>query len=275
MSGEDIPNNRLRPAGYGLFRAQDIQPNHDLHSGQFGGVVHNPAQALCEIIAGMHDAYGRVTLPGFYDRVLQIDPAEKTELDRLPMDDKFYLQQTGAPSLYGEPDYLPFERIGSRPTLEVNGMISGFTGVGSKTVIPASAMAKLSMRLVPQQDPAEVDQQLRAYLEKTVPQTVRWELDSYGGSPASLTDRNSKGVDALSMALETVWGKKPVFKREGGSIPVVLEMQQILGADSALTGFSLPDDNIHAPNEKLHIPTWSRGVDTIIHFLYNARNGVK
>jgi acetylornithine deacetylase/succinyl-diaminopimelate desuccinylase-like protein len=275
MTAIDTPTITYGLRGLAYFELRIYGPDHDLHSGQFGGVVHNPAQALCEIISGMHDAQGHITLPGFYDHVRALDPQEKSELDRLPVDDSFYLQQTGVPNLWGEAGYLPVERIGARPTLEVNGMIGGFTDAGSKTIIPANAMAKISMRLVPDQEPDEIDRSLRAYLASHVPATVRWELDTYGGSPASITDRESKGVDALSHALETVWGKRPIFRREGGSIPVVLEMQQLLGADSVLTGFSLPDDNIHAPNEKLHLPTWERGIDTIIHFLFNARDGIK
>jgi acetylornithine deacetylase/succinyl-diaminopimelate desuccinylase-like protein len=275
MTAADLPTITYGLRGLAYFELRIYSPNHDLHSGQFGGVVHNPAQALCEIIAGMHDSRGRVTLPGFYDRVQTIDAQEKAELNRLPMDEAFYLQQTGVPALWGEPDHTPVERVAVRPTLEVNGMLSGFTGAGAKTVIPSYAMAKLSMRLVPDQNPDDVDRSLREYLSAQVPPTVRWELDSYGGAPASITDQHSKGIDALSRALEAVWSTRPVYRREGGSIPVVLDMQQILGADSALTGFGLPDDNIHAPNEKLHLPTWKRGIDALIHFLVYAGDGVK
>ncbi len=275
MTAADLPTITYGLRGLAYFELRIYSPDHDLHSGQFGGVVHNPAQALCELVAGMHDASGFITLPGFYDRVRAIDAQEKAELNRLPMDEGFYLQQTGVPALWGEPQYTPVERIAVRPTLEVNGMLSGFTGAGAKTVIPSYAMAKLSMRLVPDQHPDDVDKSLRAYLTAHVPPSVRWELDSYGGAPASITDQNSKGIEALSRALEAVWGKRPVFRREGGSIPVVLDMQQILGADSALTGFGLPDDNIHAPNEKLHLPTWKRGIDALIHFLVYASDGVK
>jgi acetylornithine deacetylase/succinyl-diaminopimelate desuccinylase-like protein len=275
MTAADLPTITYGLRGLAYFELRVYGPDHDLHSGQFGGVVHNPAQALCEIIAGMHDANGHITLPGFYDHVRALAEAEKIELSRLSTGDSFYREQTGVSKLWGERDYLPIERIGSRPTLEVNGMIGGFTGTGAKTVIPAEAMAKISMRLVPDQTPEEIDVSLRAYLAANVPSTVRWELDTYGGSPASITERDSKGVKALSRALEAVWGKPPVFRREGGSIPVVLEMQQILGADSVLTGFSLPEDNIHAPNEKLHLPTWLRGIDSILYFFNYAQDGVK
>jgi acetylornithine deacetylase/succinyl-diaminopimelate desuccinylase-like protein len=161
------------------------------------------------------------------------------------------------------------ERVGARPTLEVNGLLSGFTGEGSKTVLPAIAMAKISMRLVPDQDPEEVHQQLLRYLEKHAPTTVKWELINLVGGPASITDIHIPAVAALSDALYAVWGKRPVFRREGGSVPVVAQMQQILGVESVLTGFGLPDDNLHSPNEKIHLPTFERGIQALIHFFIN------
>jgi acetylornithine deacetylase/succinyl-diaminopimelate desuccinylase-like protein len=175
----------------------------------------------------------------------------------------------GVPALWGEAEYSPTERIGARPTLEVNGMLSGFTGKGSKTVLPAWAMAKISCRLVPDQDPNAVYEQLKRFLAERAPKTIRWELDKFGGAPASISDINQPAVRALEAALETVWGVRPFFNREGGSIPVVGQMQSMLGIESVLTGFGLPDDNLHAPNEKLHLPTWVRGIDTLIHFFFN------
>jgi acetylornithine deacetylase/succinyl-diaminopimelate desuccinylase-like protein len=244
-------------------------PDHDLHSGVFGGAVLNPAQALCEIIAGMHDSQGRVTLPGFYDKVLPIDPQERAELARFPIGDQFYLEATGVPELYGEAGFTTIERVGARPTLEVDGMLSGFTGEGAKTVLPAWAMAKISARLVPDQQPADVYQQMQSYLETHAPRSIRWTLTPMHGGPASLSDRNSVYIKALSRALETVWHKQPVFKREGGSVPVVLDFKQILGVETVNTGFSMLDDNMHSPNEKLHLPTWYRGIDAFIHFYFN------
>jgi len=268
----DIPAITYALRGLAYFELRLSGPASDLHSGIFGGVVHNPAQVLCELIAGMHDEQGRVTLPGFYDKVRPLDEAERAEMARLPVGEAFYLEKTGAPALFGEAGYSLVERTGARPTLEVNGLLSGFTGEGSKTVLPAKAMAKISMRLVPDQDADEVHQQLLKYLESHAPTTVRWEVIKLAGGPASITDRNTPGVIALSQAMETVWGKKPVFKREGGSIPVVAQMDEILGVNSILAGFGLPDDNLHAPNEKLHLPTWYRGIETIIHFFYNLSN---
>jgi acetylornithine deacetylase/succinyl-diaminopimelate desuccinylase-like protein len=269
LLGPDLPTITYALRGLAYFEIRVFGPDHDLHSGIFGGVVHNPAQALCELIAGMHDKQGRITLPGYYDRVRIIDEDEREELSRLPMDEKFYLKQTGASSIWGEAGFSPVERTGARPTLEVNGILSGFTGEGSKTVLPAWAMAKLSMRLVPDQDPEEVYQQLRTYLENNVPSTIRYEIKELAGGPATISDRNSAGVKGMEQAMESVWGKRPIFKREGGSVPVVGMFQEILGIESVNCGFSLPDDNFHSPNEKLNLPTWYRGIDTFINFFYN------
>jgi len=265
--GPETPTITYGLRGLAYFEIRLSGPDHDLHSGVYGGVVHNPAQVLCELIAGMHDEHGRVTLPGYYDSVQPVDEQERAELARLPMDENFYLKQTGAPMLYGEAGYSPVEHSGVRPTLEVNGLLSGFTGEGAKTVLPARAMAKISMRLVPDQDPNMVHQQLVKYLDAHAPTTVQWEVDLISGSPASITSRDFVGVNALSKALEDTWGKRPVFRREGGSVPVVGQMQEILGIDSVLTGFGLPDDNLHAPNEKIHLPTFYRGIETMIRYL--------
>ena len=269
MIAADVPTIVYGLRGLAYFELRVYGPEHDLHSGMFGGVVHNPAQVLCELIAGMHDDQGRVTLPGFYDHVVALGQEERNELARLPMNEDYYRAQAGVSSLWGEAGFTPVERIGARPTLEVNGLLSGFTGTGSKTVLPAYAMAKISMRLVPDQKPAEIHQALKQYLEEKAPKTVRWELVAMQGGPASMTDPHIPEAEALANALETVWGVRPVYKREGGSIPVVADMQEILGIKSVLTGFGLPDDNLHAPNEKLHLPTWYKGIDALINFFYN------
>ncbi len=265
----DIPSITYALRGLAYMELRVYGPDHDLHSGVFGGAILNPAQALCELIAGMHDDEGRVTLPGFYDKVRPIDKEEKAELARFPIGDPYYLDATGAPSLYGEAGYTTIERLGARPTLEVNGMLSGFTGEGAKTVLPAWAMAKISTRLVPDQQPADVYQQMRAYLEARAPKTIRWELIAMHGGPPSISNRDSIYIKALSKALEAVWHKPPVFKREGGSVPVVLDFQRILGVETVNTGFSMVGDNMHSPNEKLHLPTWYRGIDAFIHFYFN------
>ncbi len=269
MVGADLPTIVYSLRGIAYFELRVYGPAHDLHSGLFGGVVHNPAIVLSDLIAGMHDAHGRISLPGFYDRVRSLSDDEKDSLRRLPMDEQHYLGLSGAPQLWGEEGFSTVERIGARPTLDVNGLYSGFTGVGQKTVIPAWAMAKVSMRLVPDQLPGEVESQLRQYLAEHAPSTVKWEMIPFAANEACVVDVNHPAVKALYRSLETVWGTQPVYKREGGSIPVVTEMREILGVESVLTGFGLPDDNLHAPNEKLHLPTWYRGIEALIHFFYN------
>ncbi|MFL7891996.1 MAG: dipeptidase [Anaerolineales bacterium] len=269
MIAPDLPTITYALRGLAYFEVRIDGPDHDLHSGIYGGVVHNPAQALCELIAGMHDKDGKITLPGFYDRVREIDHLEREQLSRLPMGEEFYLQKTGAPALWGEMDYSPVERVGARPTLEVNGIYSGFIGDGSKTVLPAWAMAKISTRLVPDQDPDEVHQQLVQYLENNAPNTITFKVTSLVGSPASISAQESTGVKAMQKAMEQVWNKKPLFRREGGSVPVVVLFMDLLKVDSVNCGFSLPDDNAHSPNEKLHLPTWNNGIETMINFIYN------
>jgi len=269
MIGAELPTIIYALRGLAYFELRVYGPAHDLHSGIFGGVVHNPAIVLSDLISGMHDAHGRITLPGFYDRVKPLTADERKANAQLPTDEAYYIKNTGASALWGEEGFTPSERTGARPTLDVNGLYSGFTGPGSKTVIPAWAMAKISMRLVPNQDPLEVENQLRQYLNEHAPKTVRWELFSFSNGAACETDRNYPAVQALCNALETVWNKAPLFKREGGSIPVVVDMKQILGVESVLTGFGLPDDNLHAPNEKLHLATWYRGIEALTHFFFN------
>jgi len=271
MIGREYPTITYGLRGLAYFELRVYGPAHDLHSGMYGGVVHNPANVLAELIAGMHDDAGRITLPGFYTSVRELSVEERQELARLPIDDKHYLEQTGVPGLYGEAGFTANEQTGARPTLDVNGLLSGFTSEGSKTVIPTWAMAKLSTRLVPDQDPEEVHQQLLRYLEQNAPDDVRWELKTLTGNPASISDRNNPAVQAMAKALESVWGQRPYFKREGGSIPVVGDMQRLLSVESVICGFGLPDDNVHAPNEKQNLPTWYRGIDAYIHFFMNLK----
>ena len=259
--------------GLAYFELRIFGPEHDLHSGLFGGIVHNPAQVLAGLLAGMHDKNGRVTLPGFYDRVRTLSEEERHELARLPLSEEEFIRQTGVAELWeGEKGYTAVERLGARPTLEINGIYSGFIDPGSKTIIPAYAMAKISTRLVPNQDPEEVYQQLLQYLSENVPATVRWEVVKMAGGPACLTDPYLPATQALAQSLNKVFGKQPVYKLEGGSVPIVSSMENLLGVKSVLTGFGLPDDNIHAPNEKLHLPTFYKGIDTLIHFFYNISN---
>lgn len=272
MIGKEYPTITYGLRGLAYFELRIFGPAHDLHSGMYGGVVHNPAIALAELIAGMHDDKGRVTLPSFYNRVRELSKEERDELARLPVDESHFLEQTGVQALSGESGFTANERTGARPTLDVNGLLSGFIGEGSKTVIPAWAMAKISTRLVPDQDPKEVHQQLLQYLDQNAPKDIRWEVKTLSGNPASISDRNNLGVRAMTKALEIVWGQRPYFKREGGSIPVVGDMQRLLGVESVICGFGLPDDNVHAPNEKQNLPTWYKGIDAYIHFFINLKS---
>jgi acetylornithine deacetylase/succinyl-diaminopimelate desuccinylase-like protein len=258
----DLPSLTYGLRGMAYFEILIRGPSNDLHSGLFGGTVHNPAQVLCELIAGMHDPDGRVTLPGFYDRVRDLPDEERQELTRLPISDEEWLRMTGAPELYGEKGYTNVERRGARPTLEVNGLVSGFTGEGSKTVLPAKAMAKVSMRLVPYQDPHAVEEGLREYLRQHAPPTVRWEVKILTSSLPALVERDNQAMRAAADALEATFGVKPVFQLSGGSVPIVSMLQRVLGVDVVPLGFGLPDDNIHGPNEKQYLPNYYRGIET-------------
>jgi len=270
MLAADLPTITYGLRGLSYFEVRVFGPDKDLHSGLYGGIVHNPAQVLAELIVKMHDKEGKVTLPGFYDNVVELTSEERVELNKVEHRDDYFKTQTGVPALWGESGYTPIERIGARPTLEVNGFLSGFVGQGSKTIIPSKAMAKISTRLVPNQNTEAVLGQLKKFMELNAPPTIRWEVEQLSTGSPSLSDIHMPETEALFQALKTVWGKDPVYKREGGSVPVVADMQEYLGIDSVLTGFGLPDDNVHSPNEKLHLPTWEKGVLALIHFFYNA-----
>jgi acetylornithine deacetylase/succinyl-diaminopimelate desuccinylase-like protein len=262
----DLPSLVYGLRGLAYFEIWVYGPAQDLHSGVFGGSVHNPAIVLSELIAGMHDDHGRITLPGFYDKVRQPSPPELAELVNEGGTDEGWRKIAGVPRLYGEAGYTTAERLGIRPTLDVNGLLAGYTGEGSKTVLPAKAMAKISMRLVPYQDDTAVEAQLKAYLQQKAPPTVRWEVKNFGTNPAVLIKRGTACVAAAVAALEATFGVPPVFKLEGGSVPVASMVQEVLGADSILMGFGLPDDNLHSPNEKFHLPNYYRGIEAFIRF---------
>lgn len=267
----DEPSITTGLRGLAYFELRVTGPSKDLHSGLYGGIVHNPAQVIAELIAGMHDAKGKVLLPGFYDRVRRLSKEERRGFSKLPLSTKLYLKETGVPRLWGEAQFTAPERLGARPTLEVNGLLSGFTGTGSKTVLPAWAMAKISCRLVPDQTVAETIRQMKSYLRTRSPKDVRWELKFLHSAEPALVSADSPGVRAMSKAMQTVWGKRPHLLREGGSIGAVVQLQKHLGVDSVLSGFGLPDCDAHSPNEKQHLPTWYRGIDTLIRFFYNLQ----
>ena len=266
MLAPDKPTIIYALRGLAYFEIRVFGPKADLHSGSFGGVVGNPANILCNLIAGMHDDKGRVTLPEFYDKVRDLSAAERDDLSKLGMDEDFFKNIAGVPALQGEMGYAPVERVGARPTLDVNGFYAGFIEKGAKTIIPAYAIAKVSTRLVPDQDPLEVYDSLKAYLEENAPTSVRWELEYMSGAPAYINEDQAPGVAEFVQALEATWGVKPLRKREGGSIPVATAMKDNLGVDSIITGFGLPDDQIHSPNERVHLPTQKKGVEALIRF---------
>jgi acetylornithine deacetylase/succinyl-diaminopimelate desuccinylase-like protein len=262
MPDADTPSICYALRGGAGFVLEIFGPRQDIHSGEFGGAIQNPIHVLSKVIADLHDEQGHIMLPGFYDKVRKIDEEEHAELARLPFDEAFLLQHSGAPAIWGEPEYIPAERIGARPTFEVVQFEAG----QPKSAIPAKATARLSFRLVPDQNPKEVHQQLRSYLEANLPPTVTWNLEFRGGGLAVITNRHSPEVVAMKAALQTAFGKEPIIQRVGGGIGAVLMLKQTMGIDSVLTGFSLFDDNIHGPNEKLHLPTWKKGIAALIHF---------
>jgi acetylornithine deacetylase/succinyl-diaminopimelate desuccinylase-like protein len=232
----------------------------DLHSGSFGGAVANPALVLAQILAQMKDRGGRIKIPGFYDDVRPLNDEERKEFAKLPFNEKRYRKELGAPKLFGESGYSTLERVWGRPTFEVNGLLSGFTGEGAKTVIPAVAMAKVSMRLVPDQDPEKIGKLFEAYLNKIAPKTVEVKVTRMHGGKPWMTDFNSTYVQAAARAIEGAFGRTPVFTREGGSIPVVSTFQEELGLPTVLFGVGLPDENAHAPNEKLDVSNFHNGI---------------
>ena len=233
----------------------------DLHSGMYGGTVANPAQALCEMIARLHDAKGRVTVPGFYDAVLPLTETERHMWRTLPHDDAQFAADLGVKELFGEAGFSTLERKWARPTLEVNGLTSGYQGTGGKTVLPNRASVKITCRLVPNQDAEKIGDALVAHLKSLVPPGVTFELIARGtGAPAAITPIDSPAMAAASEAMELAFGKRPVFQREGGSIPVVAWFKQSLGIDTVLLGFGLPDDRIHAPNEKINLRYYYGGI---------------
>src|SRR5436305_7548823 len=232
----------------------------DLHSGSFGGAVANPAFVLAQMIAQMKDRSGHIKVPGFYDDVVPLTQEERDAWAKLPFNEKQYRKDFGIPKLHGESEYKTLEPTWARPTLEVNGLLSGFTGEGAKTVLPAVAMAKISMRLVPDQDPDKMANLFEAYVRKAAPKTVEGQFTRMHGGKPWMTSFDNPFVQAAGRAIEKGFGRKPVFTREGGSIPVVSTFQEELGLPSVLFGVGLPDENAHAPHEKLDVANFHGGI---------------
>ncbi|MEW6323075.1 MAG: dipeptidase [Acidobacteriota bacterium] len=237
----------------------------DLHSGSFGGAVANPAMVLATVLAQMKDKGGRVKIPGFYDDVVPLRDEERQEFAKLPFNERKFRQDLGAPKLAGESGYTTLERIWARPTFEVNGLLAGFTGDGAKTVIPAVSMAKVSMRLVPNQDPTKIGDLFEEYLRKVTPKTVELKVTRMHGGKPWMTAFDNPYVQAAGRAIEQGFGQRPVFNREGGSIPVVATFQEELGLPCVLFGVGLPDENAHAPDEKLDLGNFHNGIIASAH----------
>ncbi len=249
----------------------------DLHSGSFGGAVANPAFVLAQMIAQMKDRSGHIKVPGFYDDVVPLTREERDAWATLPFSEKQYRKDFGIPKLQGESEYTTLERTWARPTLEVNGLLSGFTGEGAKTVLPAVAMAKISMRLVPNQDPEKIAKLFEAFVRKIAPKTVQLKFTNMHGGKPWMTSFDNPFVQAATRAIEKGFNKTPVLTREGGSIPVVSTFQEVLGVPSVLFGVGLPDENAHAPNEKLDLANFQGGIisaaylyDEIAHVIAHA-----
>lgn len=259
MLGPDQPALCYALRGMCYTQIEVTGPARDLHSGEFGGAVRNPANALAAILAGLHDADGRCTVPGFYDRVRALTALEKQAIEALPFDEAKFLHETGAPGPFGEKGYLTYERVTSRPTCDVNGMWSGYTGEGAKTVLPSTAAAKVSMRLVPDQDPDEVFVAFAAHVQRLAPSGVTVKVANLHGALPFITDPSHPMLQAAVRALARSWPKKPALFREGGSIPVMASFQKVLGYPCILMGFGLHDDQVHAPNEKFSLSSFHGG----------------
>lgn len=274
MISPDMPSIVYGLRGMCYLMMDITGPGRDLHSGSFGGGVDNPLNVLGHVIARLKDQDGHVLVPGFYDQVRPLTDEERRVLAQLPLDEAVWLAETGAPQAWGEPEYTLVERLGARPTLDVHGIIGGYTGPGGKTVLPSTVHCKLSMRLVPDQDPQDIARIFQEYVQAILPPTMTVTFNIRGGAPATITDLHIPAMQAAVAAYEASFGKTPVFMREGGSIPVVGQFQEYLGLETVLMGFGLPDDRIHAPNERFYLPNFYRGIETSIRFLTEyARQG--
>ncbi len=274
MFDRGIPSICYGLRGLTYFQIDLRGSKSDLHSGSFGGAVANPAMVLAQVLAQMKDKGGRVRIDGFYDDVVALRDEERAEWQRLPFNEKKYRQELGAPKLFGESGYTTLERVWARPTFEVNGLLAGFTGEGAKTVLPAVAMAKVSMRLVPNQEPKKIGDLFEAYLQKVTPKTMELKITRMHGGKPWMTAFDNPFVQAAGRAIEQGFGQRPVFNREGGSIPVVSTFQEELGVPCVLFGVGLPDENAHAPDEKLDLGNFHNGVIASA-FLYREIGALK
>jgi acetylornithine deacetylase/succinyl-diaminopimelate desuccinylase-like protein len=245
----------------GIFACEIVLhgPSRDLHSGIFGGTVDNPAMALCQMLAQLRDKNGRVNIPGFYDDVVKLSAYERKQAARIPMTETQYRKFLGVPKLFGERGYTFVEQRSARPTVEINGLTSGYQGEGSKTIVPSWARAKLTFRLVADQEPSRVEKLITKRLKQLCPPTVKMEITTgHGGEPYMMSPTNPLAQAALR-TLKEAFGHEPILMREGGSIPIVTQFKSVLGADCLLLGLALPDDNAHSPNEKFNLDCFEKG----------------
>lgn len=252
--------------GLSYMEVEVTGPNRDLHSGVYGGAVANPVNTLCAMIASLHDAQGRVTIPGFYDKVAELSDSEREALNRAPFDLDEYKKELGIAEIKGEKGYTTLERTGIRPTLDVNGIWGGYTGEGAKTVLPSKASAKISMRLVPNQNSTEITELFTKHFEAIAPPYIKVKVTAHHGGEPAVTPTDSKAFSAASKAFEEVWGKTPIPTRDGGSIPIVALFKKELGLDTVLMGFGLDSDAIHSPDEHFGVKNFLLGVETIVSF---------
>jgi len=266
MFSEETPSITygLRGLAYAEITLQG--PNRDLHSGNYGGAVDNPCNALSRIIAGLHDEDHRITIPGFYDDVRDLTEVERETYAELPFDEEAWMDTLGIDDVRTEGSYTTLECLSARPTLDVNGLLGGYTGEGAKTVLPSKAHAKLSMRLVPEQEIEDIYDKLEAHLETEVPDTMDFSMRRLHGGDPVLVDPSIPPMQSAKHAMEEVRGTEPVFVRNGGTIPVVADFQQHLGLDSVLMGFGLDRDAIHSPDESFGLDRFHQGIQAIIRF---------
>ncbi|MDX9956099.1 MAG: dipeptidase [Anaerolineae bacterium] len=267
--GKELPTIVYALRGMAYVEVEVTGPAGDLHSGIYGGAVQNPINALCAMISKLQDEHGRILIPGFYDKVRDLEPEERAEMAKIPFDREVWLAEAGVMREWGEPDYTVIERTTARPTLDVNGIWGGYIQPGAKTVLPSKAFAKISMRLVPDQNHEEISRLIADYFQKLAPPAVSVEVRDLHGGAGAMVRRDSPAMNAAFRAYAAAFGREPIFVREGGSIPVVATFQKVLGIDTILMGFGLPDDNLHAPNEKFSVSNFYRGIQTSLHFLIN------
>lgn len=274
MFDHDVPSICYGLRGLAYMQVDVTGPNRDLHSGSFGGAVDNPINALAHIICKLKDEKGKILIDGFYDDVLNLTEKERLEYTKLPFDEKKYKEGLEIEEVFGEEGYTTLERASGRPTLDCNGIWGGFQGEGAKTVLPSKAGAKISMRLVPNQDPVKIEKLFTDFVNKIAPKTVKVKVNSLHGGKGAITPIDSPAMDAAIIALTLGFGKEPVFMREGGSIPVVNTFQTLLGSPTVLLGFGLPDENAHSPDEHMNLSNFHRGILSISHY-FNELSKIK